>query len=146
MTFIIIILLSIIIMIIIITIIIIIIITTLSFSLSLSYYYHYHHNRCIARQMQIHTLLGTLSFNCDHYSATTKYGVPKKYYMLVRTLQDCDIELSLTVHIRHITSPRCLHSVSVVIVQYHIMAGRAFVVPKEVLIMETAVFWDCDNR
>ena len=28
---------------------------------------------------------------------------------------------------------------------YCIMAGRAFVVAKEIFIMETAVFWHCDN-
>ena len=28
---------------------------------------------------------------------------------------------------------------------HYIMAGRAFVVAKEVFIMETVVFWHCDN-
>ena len=28
---------------------------------------------------------------------------------------------------------------------YYIIAGRAFVVAMEVFIMETAVFWHCDN-
>ena len=28
---------------------------------------------------------------------------------------------------------------------YYIMAGRAFVVANEVFIMETVVFWHCDN-
>ena len=30
-------------------------------------------------------------------------------------------------------------------VAYYIMAGRAFVAAKEVFIMETIVFWHCDN-
>ena len=30
-------------------------------------------------------------------------------------------------------------------IQYYVMAGRAFVVAKEVFIMETVVFWHCDN-
>ena len=29
--------------------------------------------------------------------------------------------------------------------EYYIMAGRAFVVAKEDFIMETVVFWHCDN-
>ena len=29
--------------------------------------------------------------------------------------------------------------------KHYIMAGRAFVVAKEVFIMETVVFWHCDN-
>ena len=31
------------------------------------------------------------------------------------------------------------------LITYHIMAGRAFVVAKEVFTMKTVVFWRCDN-
>ena len=33
----------------------------------------------------------------------------------------------------------------VYVIMHYIMAGRAFVVANEVFIMETVVFWHCDN-
>ena len=84
-------------------------------------YCHYHYHRLVV--VVNHSMANTnanlviTNFKYNSYFPTNCVVISMNVCMIVKLLQVCDLEFSLTVRVHYITSPCWLHSAALVIAQ-----------------------------